>query len=119
MPLYSVRREASTYTTSMSIRDLTYFPLFCHYRGVFFCNGRGYILPVSHQEGTILTLSSSGETINFFLLDNSCVGPVRFGNTLPTAVPIFPNPQNQTTYSTVQISFRKKLVYLPITDFRG
>ena len=43
--------------------------LFCHYRGGIFIQGGGKILPVSHQEGTILPLNSSGETIIYFILD--------------------------------------------------
>jgi len=56
---------------------MTYFPVFfCHYRGGIFIQGEGKILLGSHQEGTILPLNSSGETIIRFLRDNSWVGPI-------------------------------------------
>ena len=91
----SVRQEASIYIILMSIRDMTYLPVFfCHYRGGIFIQGEGKILLGSHQEGTILPLNSSGETIIYFLLDNSWVGPIRFENPLPTVVPICPDLQN-------------------------
>ena len=80
---------------------MTYFRSFCHYRGGIFLHGGGKILPVSHQEGTILPLNSSGETNYYFLLDLSCVGLVRFENLLPTVVPICPDLQNENTSSTV------------------
>jgi len=98
---------------------MTYFRSFCHYRGGIFLHGGGKILPVSHQEGTILPLNSSGETNYYFLLDLSCVGLVRFENLLPTVVPICPDLQNETTSSTVKVNFRKQLVYLILPDFRG
>jgi len=75
----------------MSIRDLTHFPVFLPLQGRYFSTGRGKILPVSHQEGTILPLNSSGETIIYFLLENSWVGPIRFENPLPTVLPICPD----------------------------
>jgi len=98
---------------------MTYFRSFCHYRGGIFLHGGGKILPVSHQECTILPLNSSGETNYYFLLDLSCVGLVRFENLLPTVVPICPDLQNETTSSTVKVNFRKQLVYLILPDFRG
>ena len=94
--------HANNTTRSSASIDLYYFHehprhdpfrrLFCHYRGRIFIQGG--VLPVSHQEGTILPLNSSGETIIRFLLDNSLVGPIRFGNPLPTVLPICPDLQN-------------------------
>ena len=68
-----------------------FFGLFATTGEVFFYREGGKILPVSHQEGTILPLNSSGETNYYFLLDLSCVGLVRFENLLPTVVPICPD----------------------------
>ena len=73
---------------------MTYFSVFLPLQGRYFSTGRGKILPVSHQEGTILPLCSSGETNYYFLLDFSSVDLVRFKNPLPTVVPIYPNLQN-------------------------
>jgi len=73
---------------------MTHFSVFLPLQGRYFLQGGGKIFPVSHQEGTILPLNSSGEANYYFLLDFSCVGLVRFKNPLPTVVPIYPNLQN-------------------------
>ena len=52
----------------MSIRDMTYFSVFLQLQGRYFLQGGVKILPVSHQEGTILPLNSSGETNYYFSL---------------------------------------------------
>ena len=79
----------------MSIRDMTHFAVFFATTGEVFSYREGdKILPVSHQEGTILPLNSSGETTIYFLLDNSWVGPIRFENPLLTVLPICPDLQN-------------------------
>ena len=64
----------------MSIRDMNHFPVFLPLRGRYFPQGGVKILPVTHQEGTILPLNSSGETIIYSPLDNSWVGPIRLEN---------------------------------------
>ena len=66
---------------------MTHFAVFFATTGELFYTGRGKTLPVSHQEGTILPLNSSGETIIYFPLENSWVGPIRFENPLPTICP--------------------------------
>ena len=90
---FSSARGTDIYYFHEHPRHDLFFGLFAT-TGEVFSTGRGKILPVSHQEGTFLPLSSSGEANYYFLLDFSCVGLVRFKNPLPTAVPIYPNLQN-------------------------
>ena len=66
------RREASIYTIFMSIRDVTPFPAFLLLQGKHFLQG----------------------AMIYFLLDDSWVGPIRFGNPLPTVLPMCPDLQN-------------------------